>query len=227
MVDGVLLLVDAAEGPLPQTRYVLSKALAADLPSVLVLNKVDRSDARAAEVLHEVEELFLDLRRADGAARLPDHVGHRPRGPQRGGRRRARARRRPDRAARHRSWSRSRRPAATPMRRCRRWSRTSTPSDYLGPPGHRAGGGGHVAARATPSRCSTRRRARASPRSPRRLTQLMGFAGIDRVEVDGAAGRRPVRGRRLPRGRDRRHARRPDRSASRCPGSRSTSRCCA
>ena len=61
MVDGVLLLVDAAEGPLPQTRYVLSKSLAAGLPTVLVINKVDRQDARAAEVLHEVEELFLDL----------------------------------------------------------------------------------------------------------------------------------------------------------------------
>ena len=61
MVDGVVLLVDAAEGPLPQTRYVLSKALAAHLPTVLVLNKVDRHDARADEVLHEVEELFLDL----------------------------------------------------------------------------------------------------------------------------------------------------------------------
>ena len=61
MVDGVLLLVDAAEGPLPQTRYVLSKALAAGLPAVLVLNKVDRQDARTAEVLHEVESLFLDL----------------------------------------------------------------------------------------------------------------------------------------------------------------------
>ncbi len=61
MVDGVLLLVDAAEGPLPQTRYVLSKSLAAGLPTVLVINKVDRQDARPAEVLHEVEELFLDL----------------------------------------------------------------------------------------------------------------------------------------------------------------------
>src|SRR5207249_6830514 len=52
MVDGVLLLVDAAEGPLPQTRYVLSKALAASLPAVVVLNKVDRADARPAEVLN-------------------------------------------------------------------------------------------------------------------------------------------------------------------------------
>ncbi len=66
MVDGVLLLVDAAEGPLPQTRYVLSKAVAADLPAVVVLNKVDRSDARAEEVLNEIYQLFMDLE-------VPDH----------------------------------------------------------------------------------------------------------------------------------------------------------
>ena len=61
MVDGVLLLVDASEGPLPQTRFVLRKALAARLPVVLVVNKVDRPDARVAEVVDEVYELFLDL----------------------------------------------------------------------------------------------------------------------------------------------------------------------
>src|SRR6476660_6698428 len=61
MVDGVLLLVDAAEGPLPQTRYVLSKALALDLPAVVVLNKVDRPDARPEEVVDEIEHLFMDL----------------------------------------------------------------------------------------------------------------------------------------------------------------------
>jgi GTP-binding protein len=61
MVDGVLLLVDASEGPLPQTRFVLRKTLEARLPVILVVNKVDRQDARPAEVIHEVEELFLDL----------------------------------------------------------------------------------------------------------------------------------------------------------------------
>ncbi len=61
MVDGVLLLVDASEGPLPQTRFVLRKTLEARLPVVLVVNKVDRPDARIDEVVHEVEELFLDL----------------------------------------------------------------------------------------------------------------------------------------------------------------------
>jgi GTP-binding protein len=61
MVDGVLLLVDASEGPLPQTRFVLRKTLEAKLPVILVVNKVDRPDARIAEVVHDVEELFLDL----------------------------------------------------------------------------------------------------------------------------------------------------------------------
>jgi GTP-binding protein len=61
MVDGIVLLVDASEGPLPQTRFVLRKALNADLPVVLVVNKVDRSDARIAEVVDETYELFWDL----------------------------------------------------------------------------------------------------------------------------------------------------------------------
>src|ERR671914_583369 len=61
MVDGVLLLVDASEGPLPQTRFVLRKALERRLPVVLVVNKVDRPDARPKEVVDEVYELFLDL----------------------------------------------------------------------------------------------------------------------------------------------------------------------
>jgi GTP-binding protein len=61
MVDGVLLLVDASEGPLPQTRFVLRKALEAKLPVILVVNKVDRPDARIKEVVDEVYELFLDL----------------------------------------------------------------------------------------------------------------------------------------------------------------------
>src|SRR3954447_14286605 len=61
MVDGVLLLVDAAEGPQPQTRFVLRKALESELPVILVVNKVDRPDARVKEVVDEVYELFLDL----------------------------------------------------------------------------------------------------------------------------------------------------------------------
>ena len=63
LVDGVLLLVDAAEGPLPQTRFVLKKALEAGLTPVVVINKIDRQDARPAEVLDEVYDLFIDLER--------------------------------------------------------------------------------------------------------------------------------------------------------------------
>ncbi len=61
IVDGVMLLVDASEGPLPQTRYVLSKALEAKLPPVVVINKIDRPDARIQEVLNEIYDLFIDL----------------------------------------------------------------------------------------------------------------------------------------------------------------------
>ena len=65
MVDGILLIVDASEGPLPQTRYVLGKALHRGLPSIVVLNKVDRRDARTAEVLDEVYQLYFDLEAHD------------------------------------------------------------------------------------------------------------------------------------------------------------------
>ena len=61
MVDGVVLLVDASEGPLPQTRFVLRKALAAHLPVILVVNKTDRADARIAEVVDETHDLLLEL----------------------------------------------------------------------------------------------------------------------------------------------------------------------
>jgi GTP-binding protein len=71
MVDGVLLLVDASEGPLPQTRFVLRKALEAQLPVILVVNKVDRADARIAEVIDEVYELFLDLDATDAQIEFP------------------------------------------------------------------------------------------------------------------------------------------------------------
>src|SRR5437870_10835417 len=92
MVDGVMLLVDASEGPLPQTRYVLSKALEAKLPPIVVINKIDRSDARPQAVLNEIYDLFIDLDAhedqlefpvlytiaRDGRARLtPDGEDHR------------------------------------------------------------------------------------------------------------------------------------------------------
>src|SRR6185295_10739009 len=71
MVDSVLLLVDAAEGPLPQTRYVLQKAMARRLPVVVALNKIDRADARPAEVLDAVYELFIDLGANDDQIDFP------------------------------------------------------------------------------------------------------------------------------------------------------------
>ena len=125
MVDGVLLLVDASEGPLPQTRFVLRKALEARLPVILVVNKVDRPDARIAEVVDEVYELFLDLDADDEQIEFPivytnakagwasldrGRRGHRPLPP-------ARPDGRADPGARVR-------PRTT---RCRRTSPTSTP----------------------------------------------------------------------------------------------------
>src|SRR3979411_2073843 len=84
MVDGVLLLVDASEGPLPQTRYVLQKALAAKLPPIIVLNKIDRVDTRAKEVLDEIYDLFIDLDATEDQLDFPvvytnarDGVAHR------------------------------------------------------------------------------------------------------------------------------------------------------
>ncbi len=71
MVDGVMLLVDASEGPLPQTRYVLSKALGLNLPVVVVINKIDRQDARADEVVSEVFDLFIDLDATDEQMDFP------------------------------------------------------------------------------------------------------------------------------------------------------------
>jgi GTP-binding protein len=71
MVDGVLLLVDASEGPLPQTRFVLSKAFSRGLPPLVVINKIDRPDARASEVLNEIFDLFIDLDASEAQLDFP------------------------------------------------------------------------------------------------------------------------------------------------------------
>ena len=92
MVDGVLLLVDASEGPLPQTRFVLRKALEARLPVVLVVNKVDRPDARAEEVVERGLRALPRPRRRRVADRVPDRLRERARGPRRLRARRARRR---------------------------------------------------------------------------------------------------------------------------------------
>ncbi len=129
MVDGVMLLVDASEGPLPQTRYVLSKALEAKLLPILVINKIDRPDARPKEVLDEVYDLFIDLdaaRRPAGFSRAlhQRQAGH---GQHLAGRR-------PEKTC-NRSLKPSsppfRRPAETRTGRCRSWSPTSiTPTTW-------------------------------------------------------------------------------------------------
>ena len=90
MVDGVLLLVDASEGPLPQTRFVLRKALESRLPVILVINKIDRPDARAAEVVDEVYELFLDLDADEEQIEFPIVYSQRAGRPCRAGARRPR-----------------------------------------------------------------------------------------------------------------------------------------
>ena len=81
IVDGVMLLVDASEGPLPQTRYVLTKALEAKLPPIVVVNKIDRPDARIQEVLNEIYDLFIDLDAADDQLDFPVHLYERQVGP--------------------------------------------------------------------------------------------------------------------------------------------------
>ena len=79
MVDGVILLVDAAEGPMPQTKFVTGKALALGLKPIVVVNKIDRPDARPAEVLDEVFELFLNLDASDEQLDFPTLYASRPR----------------------------------------------------------------------------------------------------------------------------------------------------
>ena len=125
MVDGVLLLVDASEGPLPQTRFVLRKALEARLPVILVVNKVDRPDARIAEVVNEVYELFLDLDADETQIEFPIVYSQRAR---RAGRARRRTRSPPISQPLFELIV-SAHPGAAPTRRatrCRRSSRTST-----------------------------------------------------------------------------------------------------
>src|SRR5437016_8610655 len=87
MVDGVMLLVDASEGPLPQTRFVLKKALEAKLPPIVCINKIDRPDARVAAVLDEIYDLFIDLDASEDQLDFPvvytnarDGVAHRKQG---------------------------------------------------------------------------------------------------------------------------------------------------
>ena len=132
MVDGIVLLVDASEGPLPQTRFVLGKALNADMPVVLVVNKVDRGDARIAEVVDETYELFMDLLDDEpqpGRARLPGRLRQRQgrhRQPREAGRRRPCRRAPTSSRCSAPSSRRSRRRRTSRAPRCRPTSPTST-----------------------------------------------------------------------------------------------------
>ena len=124
MVDGVMLLVDASEGPLPQTRFVLRKALERGLPPIVVINKIDRPDARPQEVLNEIYDLFIDLDATEEQLEFPVLYTN-----AKAGTASRDAGRRPARTCGRCSTPSSstcRRRAAIPTRRCSCWSRTST-----------------------------------------------------------------------------------------------------
>ena len=124
MVDGVMLLVDASEGPLPQTRFVLRKALERGLPPIVVVNKIDRPDARPQEVLNEIYDLFIDLDATEEQLDFPVLYTNARTGT---ASLRSRRRRAPTcgRCSTPSS-STCRRRAATRTRRCSCWSPTST-----------------------------------------------------------------------------------------------------
>ena len=210
MVDGVLLLVDASEGPLPQTRFVLRKALEARLPVILVVNKVDRPDARIGEVVDEVLELFLDLDADEEQIEFPIVYCNARAG------RASLDRGRGGRVARRRCStccsSASRRPPTTPSIRSRRTSRTSTPRRTSAGSRSAACGTGTIRRGQQVAWC------RADGTRPAR-------AGRRALRHRGARPRRGRRGRargdhrrgRLRRHHDRRDARRSRTIRGRCP----------
>ncbi len=206
MVDGILLLVDASEGPLPQTRFVLRKALEAQLPVILVVNKVDRPDARIDEVVDEVYQLFLDLDATDEQVEFPIVYTN------------ARA-----------GWASLDEGAEgtdlSPLLDLM-IERIPAPGVRPGPP--------PPGPRDQPRRLALRRPARALPRaqrhdprrrsrspgaaptarsSARRVSELYVTEALDRVEAERGRAGRDHRRRRPPRRDDRRDARRPRRPA--------------
>ena len=205
MVDGVLLLVDASEGPLPQTRFVLRKALEARLPVILVVNKVDRPDARIEEVVDEVYELFLDLDADEGQIEFPIVYSNAREG--RAGLEARRARRRPApavrAAARAHPGARARpRPSAAGARHEPRRLAVRRPARARARPARDdpEGPAGRVVPRRRPDRARQGDRA-LRDRGARPRRGRGGGPGRDR------------RGRRPARRDDRRDARRPRRSA--------------
>ena len=180
MVDGVMLLVDASEGPLPQTRFVLRKALERRLPPIVVINKIDRPDARPQEVLNEVYDLFIDLDATEEQLDFPvlytnartgtasARPGRRRRGSaaavRRDRRARAAAARQPGRAA----------AAARRQPRFERLRRPHRHRPHLQRPREDRRHGGRVQARTAPSQ-------------PTKVTKLYAFDGLKRVDIEEAA----------------------------------------
>ena len=219
MVDGVMLLVDASEGPLPQTRFVLRKALERRLPPIVVINKIDRPDARPQEVLNEIYDLFIDLDATEEQLDFPvlytnAQAGHRDAATRR--RRRATCGR-----CSTPSSSTCRRRAAIRTRRCSCSSPTSTRA---------------TTSAASPSAASSTAACKIGDPvavckldgavQQTKVTKLYAFDGLKRVDIERGRGRRhrlPRRHRGHHHRRDDRRRRAPDRhSADR----RSTSRRC-
>ena len=207
MVDGVLLLVDASEGPLPQTRFVLRKALERRLPPIVVINKIDRPDARPQEVLNEVYDLFIDLDATEDQLEFPvlytnaragtasADVGLAGPGPAAAVRRD-----RPPRAAA------ARRHASAASRCSSPTSTRATTSD----------GSPSAASSTAGSGSATRSRSASSTAASQetRVTKLFAFEGLKRVDIEQAVGRR----HRLPRRHRGHHDRRDDRRRRGPPG---------
>ena len=180
MVDGVLLLVDASEGPLPQTRYVLRKALEARLPPVVVINKIDRSDARRRRGPERGLRPLHRPRRHRGPARLPRALHERQGGHREDGARRAR--RGPAAALRRPGERTSPPPRARPTACCSSSSRTSTTATTS------AGSRSAASSRAASASGDTVAVAKRDGRlETTRVTKLYVFDGLKRIEADEAA----------------------------------------
>ena len=217
MVQGVLLLVDAAEGVMPQTRFVLRKALELDLRAIVVINKIDRKDARPQEVVNETFDLFVELGANDEQADFPVIFTNAKAGIAKRAldedERLARAALRDDRRARSRSALRR---GAVSNARSRRSITTATSAA--------SASGASFAAASRRNDPIVKIARDGIVAAGLRLTTLLDFAGLERIDVEEAVGRR----HRLRLGNRRPQHRRHDRRCQRCPRrftpSRSTSR---